>query len=98
MPPRDQAEILEELGYLLGYEDGLNKFYVAKEHASLPRTSRVFPPSVFDNYTRYNEFVQNKFRRLPSRFNTDFDRISRGSDRTCGRIDLNPVAASEIKC
>ena len=38
-----------EVNYLLAYKDGLNRFYIAKEHSELLDALR-YPPNVFDNY------------------------------------------------
>lgn len=51
---QQSTRILEGHGYLLGYEDGLNKFFVAEESKELLALLR-YPPSVFDNYISYRE-------------------------------------------
>jgi FkbM family methyltransferase len=43
-----EGEVLAN-GYLLAYNDGLNRFYVAAEHGELIGAFR-FPPNVFDDY------------------------------------------------
>ncbi|MBL7669086.1 MAG: FkbM family methyltransferase [Bdellovibrionaceae bacterium] len=40
--------------YIFAYSDGLNRFYVAKEHSEL-LTSFRYPPNVFDNFVRYEQ-------------------------------------------
>jgi FkbM family methyltransferase len=50
----EATNILEQNGYVLGYEDGLNKFFIAKEHPELLRVVR-YPPSVFDHYVTSTE-------------------------------------------
>lgn len=47
-------------GYELAYYDGLNRFYVAKEHLELVRSFKC-PPNVFDNYIR-NEQLNTELR------------------------------------
>lgn len=42
--------ILLEADYLFAYADGLNRFYVAREHEALRRTLH-YPPNVFDAFT-----------------------------------------------
>lgn len=41
-------------GYIFVYFDGLNRYYVAKEHDELKKFF-VAPPNVFDNFIRINE-------------------------------------------
>ena len=60
---QEASAILEQSGYVLGYEDGLNKFFVAKERPELLEALR-YPPSVFDNYVRAHEVqLRQKSRR-----------------------------------
>jgi FkbM family methyltransferase len=51
----EASRILEQNGYLLGYEDGLNKFFVAKEHGALLDALR-YPPNLFDHYITSSEY------------------------------------------
>ena len=44
------ASFLIESDYLLAYKDGLNHFYIAKEHQDLLNAFAV-PPNIFDNFT-----------------------------------------------
>jgi len=62
---QEATKILEQNGYVLGYEDGLNKFFVAKEHPALLDALR-YPPNVFDNYVTDAQlnFQQAARRRL----------------------------------
>lgn len=46
--------LLTARGYFFAYEDGLNRFYVASEHADLAR-SFAHPPNVFDRFVRASE-------------------------------------------
>jgi len=46
---QDWEPVLLGVGYFLAYADGLNRFYVAKEHAELLSTF-AYPPNVFDNF------------------------------------------------
>lgn len=41
--------LLTETGYLFTYADGLNRFYIAREHEDL-RNSFEYPPNVFDEF------------------------------------------------
>jgi len=47
-------------GYVLAYTDGLNRFYVAQEHAELLNSLR-YPPNVFDGFIR-SEQLNSEFR------------------------------------
>ncbi len=47
-------------GYVLGYTDGLNRFYVAKERDELLDSLR-FPPNVFDEFIR-SEQLESELR------------------------------------
>lgn len=44
-------EIVSRAGYLLAYCDGLNRFYVSKEHSEL-LASLHYPPNIFDEFIR----------------------------------------------
>jgi FkbM family methyltransferase len=46
---QDWESILVNAGYPFAYADGLNRFYVAKEHAEL-LDSFKYPPNVFDSF------------------------------------------------
>ena len=64
---QQSSQILEDHGYVLGYEDGLNKFFVAKEFKEL-LTSLRYPPNVFDNYISHREAaLQTRVARLKRR-------------------------------
>ncbi|NOE87520.1 FkbM family methyltransferase, partial [Vibrio cholerae] len=45
--------LLIESNYLFAYADGLNRFYVAKEHSILIEKFK-FPPNVFDQFITYD--------------------------------------------
>jgi len=47
--------ILSEASYFFVYADGLNRFYISKEHSELEGSFK-YPSNVFDEYIRYNEF------------------------------------------
>jgi FkbM family methyltransferase len=60
---QEASRILEQRDYVLGYEDGLNKFFLAKEHDALLRALR-YPPNIFDRYITAAQFgLQRKSRR-----------------------------------
>ena len=46
--------ILLEANYVFAYADGLNRFYVAKEHSELLPALK-FPPNVFDDFVLHRE-------------------------------------------
>ncbi|MFC4892653.1 FkbM family methyltransferase [Pseudofrancisella aestuarii] len=46
--------ILLNVGYLLAYADGLNRYYVAKEHGELLEKFK-YPPNVFDNFKLFSQ-------------------------------------------
>jgi FkbM family methyltransferase len=48
--------LLTSRGYEFAYFDGLNRFYVAREHAGFKNTFSI-PPNFFDNYIRYPEWL-----------------------------------------
>lgn len=47
-------EVVLQAGYLSAYEDGLNNFYVAKEHSDLLDAFR-YPPNVFDSFILWEQ-------------------------------------------
>lgn len=51
--------LLTGRGYCFAYADGLNRFYVADEHAEL-LTSFKYPPNVFDRFVRADEAAAHK--------------------------------------
>jgi FkbM family methyltransferase len=51
---RDWEGIVLGADYSLAYCDGLNRFYVSKEHSELLQTLR-YPPNVFDDYVRFEQ-------------------------------------------
>jgi FkbM family methyltransferase len=64
---QQSTQILEGHDYVLGYEDGLNKFFVEKESKELLTLLR-YPPSVFDNYISYREVaLQARVAKLKRR-------------------------------
>lgn len=55
-------------GYRFAYWDGLNRFYVAGEHADLMRAFRA-PPNVFDDFVLYRQVLVEKHAKdLTRRF------------------------------
>lgn len=46
--------LLHQADYVLVYNDGLNRYYAAREHAALAEKFRV-PPNVFDGFVRASE-------------------------------------------
>jgi len=60
---QEASKILERNGYVLGYEDGLNKFFVAAEREELLSALR-YPPNIFDHYITAQQLdLQRKSRR-----------------------------------
>jgi FkbM family methyltransferase len=51
--------VLIESNYLFAYADGLNRFYVAKEHYILLEKLK-FPPNVFDQFITYDFYISSK--------------------------------------
>lgn len=51
--------VLIESNYLFAYADGLNRFYVAKEHSILLEKFK-FPPNVFDQFITYDFYISSK--------------------------------------
>lgn len=49
-------ELLTTRGYHFVYDDGLNRFYVADEHAELDKAF-AHPPNVFDDFLRDSEYA-----------------------------------------
>ena len=48
--------ILQEANYIHAYSDGLNRFYVAKEHADLLQDFK-YPPNVFDGFVQNHQLI-----------------------------------------
>jgi glycosyltransferase involved in cell wall biosynthesis len=51
---QDWEGIVTEAGYIFAYSDGLNRFYVAREHQEL-LGAFMHPPNVFDGFVRASE-------------------------------------------
>lgn len=67
-PSHDEWEpTLLSHGYRFAYWDGLNRFYVADEHADLMRAF-LAPPNVFDDFVLYRQvLVENHAKDLTNR-------------------------------
>ena len=52
----DWEDIVFKADYLFGYKDGLNRFYIAKEHSEL-LSAFHHPPNVFDNFILYDQWI-----------------------------------------
>lgn len=52
---QEASKFLEQNGYVLGYEDGLNKFFVAREYDNILKALR-YPPNLFDHFVTASEF------------------------------------------
>lgn len=50
----DWEPLLLENNYVFAYADGLNRFYVAKEHSELLNAFK-YPPNVFDKFVRIEQ-------------------------------------------
>jgi FkbM family methyltransferase len=68
-----EGEVLSA-DYVLAYTDGLNRFYVAKEHSELLNLLR-YPPNVFDEFIR-SEFLNSELRAQQAE--TEVQRASAG--------------------
>lgn len=78
--------ILSDAGYRFAYADGLNRFYVAKEHAELIVRFK-FPPNVFDNFATATE---HHFREIESILRRDLTNIHDHAARLsqqCGALE-----------
>lgn len=68
-------EILTTSGYSFVYFDGLNRFYLANEHAEL-RNAFSTPPNVFDEFVRNDQLkLQNEVDSLRSRLEKEYQNI-----------------------
>ena len=54
----DWEKIILEANYQFVYADGLNRFYLAKEHDELAERLK-YPPNVFDQFSLYSLHVKN---------------------------------------
>lgn len=72
----DWEGILSTAGYGFAYFDGLNRFYVADEHATL-RDAFAAPPNVFDQFIRVSEFeATQRMRQAEAREQRTQDRLT----------------------
>ncbi|EKY3318379.1 FkbM family methyltransferase [Vibrio cholerae] len=55
--------LLIESNYLFAYADGLNRFYVAKEHSILIEKFK-FPPNVFDQFITYDFYISSENNKI----------------------------------
>ncbi|HCJ6812266.1 TPA: FkbM family methyltransferase [Vibrio cholerae] len=55
--------LLIESNYLFAYADGLNRFYVAKEHSILIEKFK-FPPNVFDQFITYDFYISSEKNKI----------------------------------
>jgi FkbM family methyltransferase len=56
---REWEDEVISAGYMLGYADGLNRFYVASEHGELLNSLR-HPPNVFDGFIRWEHLFSER--------------------------------------
>ena len=56
---QDWEPILISNNYLMAYADGLNRYYIAKEHQDLA-AAFTYPPNVFDNFILASVFEAKK--------------------------------------
>ena len=69
--------LLTSRGYEFAYFDGLNRFYIAQEQATL-KSAFAIPPNYFDHYVRYSEWLANQqASRLVQQVNALNDRTAR---------------------
>lgn len=84
--PKSQAEsyeewegILVEADYRFAYADGLNRFYLAREHAELTAAFK-YPPNVFDEYVpRGYQQQAERATRVEQEANAAVERASRAA-------------------
>lgn len=70
-------------GYEFVYDDGLNRFYIARERQSL-RECFALPPNPLDDYVRYQEWIKH-------------ERIMQLDDEVSGLIDARELAAKRVE-
>ncbi len=71
--------ILVSADYQFAYADGLNRFYVAKEHSEL-LLSFKYPPNVFDDFLLYTQQQANKHAQQADERARQSDERARQSD------------------
>lgn len=86
----EATKIIEDSGYTLALEDGLNKFFVANEHKELLPRLR-YPANVFDNFISYPESLQTAHPGSP-RSNPIQEKATRRLKRL--RLAIYALAAS----
>ncbi len=80
--------------YHFTYFDGINRFYVADEHAGLDAAFSA-PPNVFDNFVRVNEdYLEHRSEWLEREVAQRDDEIARRDDEIA-RLDEQIVELSE---
>lgn len=83
-------EALEGRGYAFAYADGLNRFYVACEHAEL-RDAFAYPPNVFDTFVMA---AQVRAEERATSLLTSLDRMQRDLSAAQGQA-ADAVARAE---
>jgi FkbM family methyltransferase len=68
--------LLTSRGYEFAYFDGLNRFYVAREHADL-RSAFALPPNVFDGFSLNGTASAPFHRAIQQRLQTQLDELGR---------------------
>ncbi|MCP1575833.1 FkbM family methyltransferase [Herbaspirillum rubrisubalbicans] len=85
--------VLLEGGYQFAYADGLNRFYVASERASLCEGFK-YPPNVFDRFTRIAEKVaEDEARALKAQV----ERLDTKNQRSAARIQRLEVRVQQAE-
>ncbi|MDO8478770.1 MAG: FkbM family methyltransferase [Candidatus Rokubacteria bacterium] len=75
--------LLTNRGYEFAYFDGLNRFYVATEHATLKSMFSI-PPNYFDHYIRYQEWRATEHA---SRREAEREGLARETDGLRGQLE-----------
>jgi len=87
-------EIVLNNKYLLAYCDGLNRFYVAKEHSNLLNSLR-YPPNVFDNFIRAEQLHSElRAQQAESRIQIELTRFQQAEVKA-QQAEVNAQEAEE---
>ena len=86
-------DLLTSRGYEFAYFDGLNRFYIAQEHAELKNAFSI-PPNYFDHFIRYPEQWASQ---QASRLEAEGEALAREAGRLHGQLEETRGEADTLR-
>lgn len=91
----DWEPLLLSEGYIFCYADGLNRFYIAKEHSYLAE-SMEYPPNIFDKYRRSDDVSRAEFLAFEKASQLGTERFMLEAERLLNELNTIYMSRSWI--